>query len=168
MNNTSTKYAGLFIVLVLAQVLIFNHINFAGYINPYLYIIFILVYPFNNNRTLFIFITFMLGLSVDMFTDAGGINAAASLSAAYVRPVALKLSFGTSYEYHSIKIENTFFSERLKYIIIMVALHHFVLFSLEIFNISQILSILKKTLFSGIFTIILTTMIIAFFSRKET
>jgi hypothetical protein len=103
-----------------------------------------------------------------MFSDAGGINAAASLTAAYIRPLALRLSFGTSYEYQAIKIENTFFGERLKYIVIMVCIHHLMLFALEIFNVSQILTILKKTLLSGIFTIIVTTLIIAFFSKKET
>jgi len=37
-----------------------------------------------------------------MFLNSGGINAAACLLIAYVRPIVLKLSFGTSYEYQSI------------------------------------------------------------------
>ncbi|NER18270.1 rod shape-determining protein MreD [Spongiivirga citrea] len=167
MNNVVFKFIGLFILLVLTQVLVFNNIDFAGYIDPYLYIIFILLYPFKSNQTLFIFISFLLGLTIDMFLNSGGINAAACLLIAYVRPIVLKLSFGTSYEYQSIKIENTFFSERFKYFLFMITIHHLVLFALEIFNIAQILSILKKTLFSGIFTLILSLLVISLFSRKK-
>ncbi|MFP2997413.1 rod shape-determining protein MreD [Spongiivirga sp. MCCC 1A20706] len=167
MSNVAFKYTGLFILLALAQVLVFNNIDFAGYIDPYIYVIFILLYPINSNQTLFIFVSFLLGLTVDMFLNSGGINAAACLFIAYIRPIVLKLSFGTSYEYHAIKIESTFFSERFKYFLIMIGIHHFTLFAFEIFNIAQILSILKKTLFSGIFTLLLSLLLVSLFSRKK-
>ena len=66
-----------FIVLVLTQVLILNHINLFGYVNPYLYILFIILYPLTGNKSLLIALGFILGLTMDMFGDSGGIHAAA-------------------------------------------------------------------------------------------
>ena len=155
-----------FILLVGLQVSVLNHINFLGYINPYVYILFILLFPIKNNRTLFIFLSFLLGLTIDIFSDSGGIHAAACVSIAYVRPVILKFSFGTVYEYQTIKFDTVEFSSKFIYIIIMTVIHHFILFSLEIFNISKVILTFQKTLFSSIFTIILCIMITIIFSRK--
>ena len=155
-----------FVLLAGLQVSILNHINFLGYINPYVYILFIMLFPIKNNRTLFIFLSFLLGLTIDIFSDSGGIHAAACVSIAYVRPVILKFSFGTVYEYQTIKFDTVEFSSKFIYIIIMTVIHHFILFSLEIFNISKVILTLQKTLFSSIFTIILCIMITIIFSRK--
>ncbi len=156
-----------FIILVLVQVLIFNHIDFLGYINPYIYILFIILYPANNNRTLFVFLAFFIGFCVDVFSDSGGVHAAACVTAAYVRPVFLKFSFGTVYDYQSIKFDQIDFGNKLTYFSALVFIHHLIMFSLEIFNISKIILILQKTLFSGIFTIILCLIISILFSQKR-
>lgn len=156
-----------FVLLVLLQVLILNHINFLGYINPYVYILFILVFPLDGNRSLLIFLSFLLGLSVDMFGDSGGVHAAASIFIAYVRPLILKFSFGVSYEYNMTRINKAAVAERLIYISIMVFLHHLVLFSLEIFSVTHILLLVKSTLFSGIFSIVLIFCTLLLFSRKS-
>lgn len=156
-----------FIVLVLVQVILCNHINFLGYINPFIYIVFILLYPTDNNRVLFLLLAFLLGLSIDIFSDSGGVHAAASVFMAYMRPVALKYSFGMLYEHQMVKFSNLEFGSLLGYVSILTFSHHLILFTLEVFNISQILYLLKKTLFSGIFTIILCVLIILLFSRKK-
>ncbi len=156
-----------FIILVLVQVLLLNNINFLGYINPYLYILFILTFPFNGNKSLLIVLSFLLGLTIDLFGDSGGVHAAACVVIAYLRPVILKFSFGVSYEYNSIKINNVEFVQRLIYVGIMVLLHHIVLFSMEIFNTNHIILVLKSTLISGIFSIILIMSSISIFSKKS-
>lgn len=167
MNNTITLNTARFIVLVLVQVLILSNINFLGYINPYIYILFIILYPIKNNRLLFLFLSFLLGLSVDLFLDSGGVHATACVTIAYIRPVLLKFSFGTIYDHQTIKFSTTEFGQRLTYFSIIVFIHHLILFSLEIFNSLKIILILKKTLFSSIFTIILCLLITILFSRKN-
>ncbi|MGC1631840.1 MAG: rod shape-determining protein MreD [Gelidibacter sp.] len=167
MTKATLNIAARFIILVLVQVLIFNHIDFLGYINPYIYILFILLYPANNDRTSFVLLAFLLGLSVDVFSDSGGVHAAACVTAAYIRPVFLKFSFGTVYDYQSIKFDQMDFGSKLTYFSAMVIVHHLIMFSLEIFNISKILLILEKTLFSGIFTIMLCLIISILFSKKR-
>ena len=167
MNNIVFKNIGRFILLVLIQVVVLNNINFLGYINPYVYILFIILFPIKNNRVLFIFLSFLLGLSVDLFLDSGGVHAAACVTIAYMRPVILKFAFGMSYEHQSVKFTNTEFGQRLTYFSITIFIHHLILFSLEVFNTSKIILILEKTLFSSIFTILLCFLITVLFSKKS-
>ncbi len=155
-----------FIVLVLVQVLLLNNINFMGYVNPYIYPLFILVFPLTGNKTLLIFLSFILGLTIDIFGDSGGVHAAAAVFIAWIRPVALKYSFGVSYELNSLKISTAPLPRQIVYIIWMVLFHHLMLFSMEIFNVRHILLILKSTLFSGIFSVILMVCTVMLFSKK--
>jgi len=166
LNNEFLINSFRFIILILIQVLLLNHVDFLGYINPYLYIIFILVYPITGNKSLLIFLSFLLGLSIDFFSDSGGIHAAASVSIAYLRPIILKYSFGISYQYNTVKVSNAEFGQRILYVVSMVFIHHFILFLLEIFNVNHILLTLKSTLFSGIFSTIIILSAITIFSKK--
>ncbi len=168
MKNSVSVNIARFIALMIVQIYIFNNVNLFGYINPYPYILFLLVFPFTANRAVYIFIAFLTGLTMDMFGNSGGVHAAACLFLAYLRPVALRFSFGVSYEYNAIKLSKVSFYERFIFISIMVLIHHLVLFLLEVFNISNILYTLNKTLITSIFTIILcVTINILFSSRNE-
>lgn len=167
MNSTQAKHIFNFILLLLAQVAICNHINFLGYINPYIYIIFIFLFPIRDDRLILLVVSFTLGMLVDLFSDSGGVHAAASVCLAYARPVLLKSSFGMLYEHQSIKFSSSDMGSLTTYITVGTLIHHFILFSLEIFNISNILLVLKKTLFSSIFTILLSILIIILFSRNR-
>lgn len=167
MNSIIFTHTFRFIILVLLQVLVLNYINFLGYINPYLYILFILLYPLKNNRVIFILLSFLLGLTIDMFLDSGGVHAAASVTIAFLRPFVLKFSFGAVYDHQTMKFGNVEFGAKLTYFVILTVIHHFILFSLEIFNISKIILILQNTLFSSIFTIILCILATIIFSRRN-
>ncbi|RCT55443.1 rod shape-determining protein MreD [Winogradskyella sp. KYW1333] len=167
MTSFSGELSLRFIALLLVQVVVCNNINFLGYINPYIYIVFIFLFPIRDSRIVLLLVSFLLGMLVDMFSDSGGVHAAAAVTLAYARPLLLKMSFGMLYEHQSVKFSNTDIGSLITYVGLGTLLHHFILFSLEVFNISNILLILKKTLFSGIFTIILSILIIVLFSRNK-
>ncbi|WP_412560087.1 rod shape-determining protein MreD [Winogradskyella sp. MIT101101] len=167
MNNVVASNSIRFVVLLLVQVVLFSNVNFMGYINPYIYIIFIFLFPIRETRMVLLITSFLLGMLVDMFSDSGGVHAAAAVFLAYSRPVLLKSSFGMLYEHQTIKFSNTDLGSLITYVTFGTLIHHFVLFSLEVFNISSILLILKKTLFSSIFTIILSVLIVILFSRNK-
>lgn len=167
MNNLLSIHTVRFILLILLQILLFSNINFLGYINPYVYLLFIILYPVKNNRILFLFLCFLLGLIIDIFMDSGGINATAALVTAYVRPAVLKFSFGAVYEHQALKFNNTDFGQKITYISILTFIHHLIYFLFEIFNISKIIFVLQNTLFSGILTIILCILITTIFSTKS-
>lgn len=167
MNNVISIYIVRFIILILTQVLLLSHINFLGNINPYLYILFIILYPIKNNRMLFIFIAFLLGLCIDMFLDTGGIHALATLCIAYIRPVVLKFSFGSVYDHQTVKFSSIDFGKRLVYITILTFVHHLILFLLDVFNFSKIILVLTNTLYTSIFTIVLCILVSIIFSRSN-
>jgi len=166
MNNLLSINTVRFITLIIVQVLILNHINFMGYINPYIYILFIALFPIKNNRFVILLLSFLLGLTIDLFLDTGGVHAGASVFIAYLRPVILKSSFGAVYEHQNVRFNTLDFGSKLTYFTALTVLHHIVLFSLEIFSIYKVLFILQKTLFSSIFTILLSIMITIIFSKK--
>lgn len=167
MSSSILLHGTRFLVLLLAQVFLFNNIDFLGFINPYVYILFILLYPVNSNQLLFLLVSFFLGLSIDIFSDSGGIHAASCIVIAFLRPSILKFSFGVSYEYNNVKVSNTPFGSRLTYFFLLVIIHHLVLFNLEVFNMSHTLFVLKLTLFSSIFTTLLCMIFMILFSKKK-
>ncbi|WP_067144651.1 rod shape-determining protein MreD [Pseudotamlana agarivorans] len=166
MNSILSVHTVRFIVLIILQVLILNHINFLGYINPYLYILFIALFPIKNNRLAIIILSFLLGLILDIFLDSGGIHAGASVFVAYARPLFLKFAFGSMFEHQIIKFNTVEFGSKLTYFSLLTVTHHFILFLLEVFSFSKIILILEKTLYSSIFTILLGVLMTIIFSRK--
>ncbi len=167
MTNTIIINVLRFILLVLLQVLLLNNINFLGYINPYLYVLFLVLYPFNTPQSLFLIVAFLLGITIDAFEDSGGINAAACVVIAFIRPAFLRFSFGVSYDYQTVKLANTPYGARIGYVLLIVFIHHFVLFTLEMFDFSHIFLILKKTFFSGIFTTLLILISLTLFKPRR-
>lgn len=149
-----------FALLVAVQVVVFNNIDLFGFINPFPYILFILLYPVNANRAGLLIASFLLGLSIDYFTNSGGVHATASLVLAYLRPSFFKFAFGLSYEYQTIKINDRLSPERFSFIFISIVTHHLVLFLLEFFKFAFILEALWRTLLSTIFTLIVSIIII--------
>ena len=80
LNNTFR-----FVVLVLLQVLVLNKVNLFGYLNPMVYIVWVFLFPVRKNKTTFLILSFLLGLTIDSFSDSGGIHAAATLFIAFYR-----------------------------------------------------------------------------------
>ncbi|MBK8600217.1 MAG: rod shape-determining protein MreD [Flavobacterium sp.] len=160
MNSAVLVNIARFVLLLAAQILIFNNLDFLGYINPYPYILFIILYPVNGNKTGLLVASFFLGLILDMFCNSGGVHAAASLLLAYYRPYIFKFSFGLSYEYQTVRLNDVLTPERFSFLAIAVVIHHFVLFILEVFRVSFLFEIILKTFVSTIFTLIICILII--------
>jgi rod shape-determining protein MreD len=140
---------------MLLQVLLLNNIQFSGYINPFLYVMFILMLPIETPTWLVISLGFVCGISMDAFSDTAGLHAAATTAMAYVRSYILKLfaprdgyEFGMKPTLYS--LGTTWFAY---YSGILVVSHHLVLFTLETFRFNEIGFIIAKTLISSFFTI---------------
>ena len=146
-----------FFFLVFLQVLILNHINLGGYINPYFYIYFILLLPFDLPRWLLLVSAFILGISIDIFTNTIGLNAAACVFMAFCRPFVISaISSGPeSLIGDTPSLRNQGVKWFLYYSIILVLIHHFALFFLEIFRLSEFPATLVRVLLSSAFTMLL-------------
>ncbi len=142
------------LILILSQGLFFNNINLLGWINPFIYIFFIAYFPLKNNRSLFIFVAFLVGLIIDIFSDTHAIHAAASLTIAFLRPYFMKLYFGIAYEHQVIKFNSIELKQNLFYLLSIILIHHLILYSLEIFDVYKILLVIKNAFSTAIFTFI--------------
>jgi cell shape-determining protein MreD len=160
MNSTLLVNISRFILLLAVQIVIFDNMNFLGFIIPLPYILFIILYPVNGNRSGLLLASFLLGLTMDFFSNSGGIHTTACLILAYMRPTIFKFAFGISYEYQTIKLNDVLTPERFSFILISVVIHHLLLFILEAFQISFFWDILLRTVLSTIFTIISCIIII--------
>ena len=74
-----------FILLLLFQIIIVNSVSLWGIITPMVYILFILILPFQTPRWLVVLLGFLMGFSVDMFTGVLGLHAIASGLIAFLR-----------------------------------------------------------------------------------
>ncbi len=156
-----------FIGLVLLQALVLNNVLFLGYINPYLYILFIVLLPLNLSPIKTMFFSFLLGLSIDFFSDTGGVHAMACLFIGYVRPLILRFSFGINYDYQTLKFYNESFKPRFTYISLMVLIHHFILFSMEAFQLQLWRFVVVNTFYSFLFTSLLSLLVVSLIADKK-
>lgn len=155
MNSNFILNTVRFFVLVTLQIVVLNQINFGGWVNPYLYVLFIILYPINSNKFGFIAASFTLGLLIDIFSDSGGVHATACLMLAYFRPVFLRFAFGLSYEYQTIRIADKLTVDRFTFIMTSILFHHIVLFSLELYRLSLFFNIILHTIVSTLFTFLI-------------
>lgn len=169
MIKTLVTYPLQFIVFVLFQVLILNNIQLGGTINPYLYILFILWLPIEWNKALVLGISFLLGLSIDVFTDTMGMHASACVFLGFVRPHLLNvLAPRDGYELNvSPTAGGLGWSWFLQYAIICVFLHHSFLFFVEVFRFSEFFDTLGRALASNIFSLVMIILVQVFSSNSE-
>jgi len=158
--NKSITNSIRFVFFVLLQLYLLDNFLFLDYINPYVYIIFILLLPISMSSIQVMLLSFFLGLSIDMFHNSGGVHAAACLVLGYFRPFALRNAFGINFDFQTLKFYDEGFKPLLVYVSIMVGIHHLVMFSMEAFSLSYITRILTNTLYSGIFSTVLIILVI--------
>lgn len=159
MIKTFVQYVFLLLILVFTQVFLFNNIEFSGFVNPYVYIMLIILLPFNVQQWVVLVVSFLIGLLVDLFTFTYGMHMISTVLIAYLRPLIFRnIAPRDGYQVNS-SPRIYYYGLRwfLLYTAIMVFIHHFVLFYIEIFRFSDFFHVLFRVFMSTIFT---TTIIV--------
>ncbi|HNR49752.1 MAG TPA: rod shape-determining protein MreD [Bacteroidia bacterium] len=158
-----------FILLVLVQVLLFNKIRFAGFINPFVYPLFILLLPVRIPKTLLLLLSFITGLTIDIFSDTMGMHAAATVFLGYLRPAILKLlAPRDGYEAEaSPRLHQMGFLWFLYYLLISIFAHHLFLFYTEVFRFSEFWYTLLRVVLSTLTSVLLIIVILYLFDRQK-
>jgi hypothetical protein len=148
------KNIGRFTLLVLLQVLIVKNINLGRYFIFFPYVLFILLLPFNTPKPLTLILAFILGLTIDMFYDTQGMHAAACLTMAFVRSFVLELFAPREGYDEQLKPTITYMGVGWfsSYAIILILIHHFVLFYIEAFTFHELFRTLLRVLGSTVAT----------------
>ncbi len=144
----------MFIGLVLTQVLILNHIQFSGFVNPYIYILFVLLLPLSTPRYAVLIFAFLMGISIDIFSNSLGIHSFATVFIGYIRPLVIRVISSREEDmsdYPGLMQNGIVWF--LSYVSIMVLVHHTILFYLEVFTFANFFSTLMRVFFSSVFSI---------------
>jgi rod shape-determining protein MreD len=146
-----------FVIVVFLQIFILENINLWGYINPYFYIYFILLLPFEIAGWLLLISSFFLGFTIDMFTGAIGIHTASSVLMAFSRPLIIK-AIPSRKDFEpgmSPSVSDLGFLWFFSYSFILVVIHHMALFFIEVFRFADFFDTLLRVIISSIFTLVL-------------
>ena len=167
MNRDNILHIFQFFLLLFLQSFLLNNINLFGFINPNLYLLFIIIYRLDGNPTLLIIIGFVMGLLLDLLTQGSGGHTVATLTIAFLRLSIIKFSFGVNYDVPMGMIKGSLLRQRLLYFMLMVVIHHLVLYSIVYFSFDNIIIILKNTLFTSFFTFIMVFISLGLFREKN-
>ncbi len=153
--------------LVLLQVLVFNKMTFQNLAAPSVYILFILFYPTNNNRFIFLTLCFLLGLGVDIFQDTGGINAFACVTIGFLRQYFIRLVSGVRFfEFEEFRFSDFKFGQWLIYLTILIFIYQFLVYFLESLSFELIRQVLLRTLYGSLFTLIFAIFYLVVFRKR--
>lgn len=163
------QYVLSFVFFVALQVFILNKIQLSGFINPFMYIVFLLLLPFETPKWLLLLLAFVLGITIDVFSDTPGMHTSATVFIGFLRPYILKsISPREGYESASGPLIKYYgVNWFIKYTLILTFIHHTVLFGVEIFRFSGIFHILARSFLSTIFTSFLIITSQYFINRRS-
>ncbi|MFS8617745.1 MAG: rod shape-determining protein MreD [Solitalea sp.] len=158
-----------FFVLVLFQVLFLKNFSLYNLAIPWFYILFILLLPLQISNFLLFVLSFLLGLSVDMFSNSPGMHAAACTVLAFCRILLLRTI--TPRDGYEMAVEPGIKDMGLRWFLIyssvLVLVHHLILFNLEVFRLSEFLISSVKAISSAVFTIFLIILSQYLFTGKR-
>ncbi|MBQ3121928.1 MAG: rod shape-determining protein MreD [Bacteroidaceae bacterium] len=148
-----------FIILAALQTLLFGHIHLFGYATVYIYLLFILKMPRFATRNEQMMWAFALGLTVDIFGNTPGINAAAATMLAFMRNYILAMFISNGINEDLIPSTRVLrWGAYVSYAAICTLLFAFILFTLELFTFSMplhlLLSVGSSTLLTLLFLIV--------------
>lgn len=145
----------LFIVLIVLQVLVCNHIMLFHLATPFIFIFLILRLPIGISRVLLLSVAFMMGFLVDLFSDTPGVNSlAATLLAAVRDPVFFAyVPRDDKSKQITPSLAGIGWQSYFKYALTMSAIFCFLVFTIEFFTFAGIEDIILMTLASSVLTL---------------
>lgn len=169
MNNRLILNTLRFIGLLLLQVLVIDNIRLGYYIHPYVYVMFIFLLPFNIQKWLLLILGFFTGLTVDLFNGTPGLNAAATVFIAFIRPYVIN-SMTRRKDINmndEPSLNNMGFSWFIVYSIILLTAHNLLLFLLEAFSFKLLGVVILQTLISVFSSITIIFIILLLFKKSN-
>lgn len=169
MNNSLFRNIIRFVLLIAVQVLLLNNMNLSGYLNPTIYILFILLLPTDINKSILLLLAFAAGYTIDIFANTPGLNASATLMMSFVMPSVRNLFFknidfspGEEPNLKKVGLSGFF-----RYTLVLVFIHHFTLFFLESFSFSLFFFTLARIALGTLLSTLIIIITMLLFSSKK-
>jgi hypothetical protein len=170
MNKSLFTHSFQFLIFLGLQILLLRNLVLFDTAFCYLYIGFLLFLPIQMPKVMLLLLAFVCGITVDIFYDTIGINAAAAVLLAFLRPyVLLVLTPRDDYEKSdSVNVHVMGWRWFSVYALFLILVHHLALFFLELGSFRQVGFTLVKVLVSTIFTFLVLVIIqLLFFSARR-
>ena len=156
MTKAALRYALLFLLLIPAQAIVFNHMILFNVAVPLAFLYLIISLPVTlgtNKSTMF---GFLAGLALDIFCDTPGVNALCCTILAFARkPVFhLYVSMDDDLASRSPSSQSMGLGAYLKYMLTMVALYCLMMFTIEAFQFFNFRLLILRTIASTAYTFI--------------
>jgi rod shape-determining protein MreD len=149
-----TKQIGRYVVVMLLQVLLFDQLQLLGICHPYIYILCLLMMPITLPHSADMIIGAVAGLIMDIFCNSLGIHMASCILIMFIRPYLIGSIVNDKDRLNEqISLRAIGLEALLKYVIILVLLHHLTLFSLAAWSWHHIGFVLLETVVSSAITI---------------
>jgi rod shape-determining protein MreD len=161
-----TRFFAIAFVLLILQILVFDHIDLFNYSNPAIYLIILITYRLDLDQFGFIAIGFFTGLFLDLLTQSPGAHSLAGVSIAFLRPAISRFALGANFNQSNALSESTLWSNRMLYIFLMIVVHQFIFSMIIYFNMTHLWTIIKHTLANTLFSFVLITATLTLFQRK--
>lgn len=147
-----------FVALMLVQVMLLDHLDLAnGWVVPYLYVLFIIMLPFETPPWATLLLGFLTGLLMDFFTSTPGMHTSACVLMAYVRIQLLRLlAPREGYEFGKRPIiPHMGLAWFMTFAAVLVVVHHLWLFFVEVYRFDHFFTTLFRALTSAAATLVL-------------
>ncbi|MBL0129056.1 MAG: rod shape-determining protein MreD [Flavobacteriales bacterium] len=159
-----------FIALMLLQVLVLDHLDIAnGWMVPYLYLLFLLMLPFELPAWASLLIGAFTGLVMDLFSNTPGMHMSACVIMMFVRLRWLKLI--APREGYEFGMRPTVPRMGLVWFVtyagVLILIHHLWLFFVEIHRFDSFFSTFLRAVLSAVFTLGLCLLAQFLTSREE-
>lgn len=157
MNNDIIKFSILFLLCILTQALIFNHIVLFHVAIPLVFIYFIIRLPIDMKLSWVFTLSFFLGLIVDIFSDTPGVNAlTCTLMASIRRPIYYAYVAKDDVTSRLVPGVSTLgIFDYAKYLLTFILIYCFLAFTIEYFSFADVKGIVVLTSASTLFTFLL-------------
>ena len=151
-----TKQIGRYVVVMLLQVLLFDQLQLWGACHPYIYILCLLMMPITLPHNVDMLIGALVGLVMDVFCNSLGVHTAACILVMFVRPYLIGALVNDKDRLNEqISLRSIGMEAILRYVVIMVIIHHLMVFALAAWSWSHIGFVLLETLVSSLVTILI-------------
>ncbi|MBQ9602195.1 MAG: hypothetical protein IJR42_00075 [Paludibacteraceae bacterium] len=149
-----TKQIGRYILVMILQVLLFDQLQLLGVCHPYIYVLCLLMMPITLSHSADMIIGAVVGLIMDIFCNSMGIHTAACIFIMFIRPYLIGAIVNDKDRLNEqISLRSLGMEALLRYVVILVVIHHLIVFLLAAWNWAHIGFVLVETLVSSLVTI---------------
>jgi rod shape-determining protein MreD len=148
-----TKQIVRYIIVMILQVLLFDQLQLLGVCHPYIYILCLMMMPITLPHSADMIIGAVAGLVMDIFCNSLGIHTASCILLMFIRPYLLGGIVNDKDRLNEqISLRTLGMEAMVKYVFILVFIHHLMVFILAAWSWSHIGFVLLETIVSGLIT----------------